>query len=59
MHIDEQLAQAIFESDKLDLPTIRHYIAWVKFRRKIHHGFYNLPHWIQPKPQPKVHWVGR
>lgn len=53
MSIDEQIAQAVAESHPHDLSTIRHYIAWVKFRRKIHSTFYDPDvHWIRPDPKP-------
>lgn len=57
MDIDELLAQAIFESDPSDLSEIRKYIAWVKFRRKIHHTFYPSVHWVISTRH--VHWIGR
>jgi hypothetical protein len=63
MGIDEQIAQAIFESHSNDLLAIRKYIAWVKFRRTVHHAFYKPPHWVSPvllaKPKQTAHWVGR
>lgn len=52
MNIDEQIAQAVAESHPHDLPTIRRYIAWVKFRRKIHNTFYARVHWIKPDAMP-------
>lgn len=55
MDIDEQLAQAIFDSDPEDLQTIRKYIAWVKFRRKMNYTFYPCAHWVAPKQ--KYHWI--
>lgn len=49
MNIDERIAQAVLESHPHDLVTIRRYIAWVKFRRKIHNAFYAPGrHWVRP-----------
>lgn len=55
MDINEQLAQAIYESHPEDLQTIRKYIAWVKLRRKVHHAFYPSVHWIAS--ERKYHWI--
>lgn len=61
MDIDEQIAQAVFESHYEDLSTIRKYIAWVKLRRKVHHWFYPSVHWIGAGSKTNTqygHWVG-
>jgi len=57
MDIDELLAQAIFESHKLDLQTIRKYVAWVKFRRVMNNQFYFNAHWLT-RSSRKQHWIG-
>lgn len=61
MDIDELIARELFDVHPQDLQTICKYIAWVKFRRNVHHNFYSPVHWIlpTPKPKPTAHWVGR
>ena len=47
---------ALQQTHPADLNIIRHYIAWVKFRRRIHYAFYATPaHWLQSSR--KVHWI--
>lgn len=57
MGIDDEIAKAVFDSNKADLRTILNYVRWVKVRRQIHHRFYFDAHWI--RPIGNVHWVGR
>ena len=53
----DEIIEALLLASPSDLPAIRKYIAWVKYRRMIHNGFYSPPHWV--KPVNKYHWVGR
>lgn len=52
----DQLRATLRQSHPEDLRVIAHYIAWVKFRRRVHQVFYQKPvHWI--RPARKMHWV--
>lgn len=53
----DEFRNALGQSHSDDLATIRHYIKWVMFRRKITDSFYQRFHWV--KPTKRIHWVGR
>jgi hypothetical protein len=54
----EDIIAALASSDRADLANIRHYIAWIRIRRKVNHHFYFQAHWIT-RPEPcRVHWIG-
>ena len=49
--IDDIIA-ALLEADRSNLPTIRQYIRWVAFRRRMNNHFYFRAHWIDIKKAP-------
>lgn len=56
-----ELRCAMQEAHMGDLPAIKQYIVWLRFRRRINHYFYFDAHWIQSVHlgAPQQHWVGR
>lgn len=52
MNIDERIAKAIAESHPNDLTIIKHYITWVKLRRKVNDAFYRPVHWVKANMTP-------
>lgn len=51
----EEIIAALMLSHPHDIQTIKRYVAWVKFRRTIHHAFYRQVHWV--KTSQRVHWI--
>jgi len=57
--MQDEIRRALIEVHDDDRQTIRHYIAWVRIRRKITDRFYRKHHWVVPAAQPfNAHWVG-
>jgi hypothetical protein len=58
----EDIIAALASAHPADLVNIRHYIAWIKIRRRVNNHFYFQAHWItRPASQLqecRVHWVG-
>jgi len=61
MDILAEIYQAVLETHPNDLHTVKIYIAWVGFRRRVHDGFYLQVHWIKSSgtraTTPRAHWV--
>jgi hypothetical protein len=51
----EEIFTALRQTHPADLPTIKRFVAWVKFRRRMHNEFYLTIHWVHTS-RP-YHWV--
>lgn len=62
MDIIEEIYLALLLTHPADLHTIRRYIAWVSFRRRMHNQFYFMAHWVPNSTARKIatqhaHWI--
>ena len=48
----DEIIQALKESNPADRYQIKRYIAWLRFRRKMHDQFYTPAHWVYAKKTP-------
>lgn len=48
----DEIYEALSESDPADRYQIKKYIAWLRFRRKMHDQFYVAAHWVYAKQTP-------
>jgi hypothetical protein len=55
--MNNEIRTALLESHPNDLPAIRQYVAWVKFRRRAHNVFYTPAHWVQGTKRATYHWL--
>lgn len=56
MDVINEIHRAMRQAHESDIPTIKQYIAWVVFRRRMHDRFYFRAHWVQKSAQ-RAHWV--
>jgi hypothetical protein len=52
----DDIFTALLLSDSADIPIIKKYVAFLRFRRRMYEGFYPSQHWVMP--EKKYHWVG-
>ncbi len=52
----DEIIIALLLTHPSDIGTIKRYVAWVKFRRRIHNQFYPAVHWV--RSSQRAHWIG-